>query len=94
VVRAQDSLTHVEETVYDVLWGPKRKGEQEEHRTVSMGYKVHHHRKGADIYHRKAAVYQVRGYAAALAVQRGEGKTWVLRTGTGVFSSPTGYLPQ
>lgn len=38
VVRAQDSLTHVEEAVYDVLWGPKRKGEQEEHRTVRMGY--------------------------------------------------------
>jgi hypothetical protein len=41
--------------------------------------------KGADIYHRKAAVYQVRGYAAAIAAQRREGKTWVLRTGTGVF---------
>jgi hypothetical protein len=41
--------------------------------------------KGADIYHRKAAVYQVRGYAAAIAAQRREGKAWVLRTGTGVF---------
>lgn len=38
IVKAQDSLTHVEEAVYDVLWGPKRKGEQEEHRTVRMGY--------------------------------------------------------
>ncbi|HEY6291046.1 MAG TPA: hypothetical protein VI455_05715 [Terriglobia bacterium] len=110
VMRAQDSLTHVEETVYDVLWGPKRKGDQpEEYRTVSMGYaelavkarvskrtiqsvvgRLIDKRfiaivKGADIYHRKAAVYQVRGYAAAMAVQRGEGKIWVLRTGTGVF---------
>ena len=109
VVLAQDSLTHVEETVYDVLWGPKRKGEQEEQRTVSMGYaelaaksrvskrtiqsvmgRLIDKRfitivKGADIYHRKAAVYQVRGYAAAIAAQRREGKAWVLRTGTGVF---------
>jgi predicted transcriptional regulator len=109
VVRAQDSLTHVEEAVYDVLWGPKRKGEQEEHRTVTMGYaelaakarvskrtiqnvvarliekKFITIAKGADIYHRKAAVYQVRGYAAVIAAQRGEGKTWVLQTGRGVF---------
>jgi hypothetical protein len=99
----------VEETVYDVLWGPKRKGEQEEHRTVSMGYaelaakarvskrtiqnvvarliekKFITIVKGADIYHRQAAVYQVRGYAAALAAQRREGKIWVLQTGRGVF---------
>jgi hypothetical protein len=39
----------------------------------------------ADIYHRKPAVYQVRGYVAALTIQRAEGKTWILRTGNGVF---------
>src|SRR4029450_12209006 len=90
VVRAQDSLTHVEEAVYDVLWGPKRKGELEEHRLVRMGYaelaaksrvskrtiqtvvdRLIDKRfitiaKRADIYHRGATGYQVRGYAALM----------------------------
>ena len=109
VVMAQDSLTHVEEAVYDVLWGPKRKADQEEHRTVRKGYaelasksrvskrtiqsvvdRLIEKRfitivEPADIYHRKPTVYLVRGYAAVLAAQRAEGKTWVLRTGRGVF---------
>src|SRR5215831_19191273 len=38
VLNAQDALTHVEEAVYDILWGPKRKGEQEEYRLTRMGY--------------------------------------------------------
>jgi predicted transcriptional regulator len=35
---AQDALTHVEESVYDVLWGVKKKAEQETHRLAQMGY--------------------------------------------------------
>jgi hypothetical protein len=31
-------MTHIEEGVYDVLWGPKRSGEPEQHRIVKMGY--------------------------------------------------------
>jgi DNA-binding MarR family transcriptional regulator len=35
---AQDALTHVEESVYDALWGVKKKAEQETHRLAQMGY--------------------------------------------------------
>jgi hypothetical protein len=37
VERAQDALTHVEEAVYDALWGPK-KPNPEPHRLAQMGY--------------------------------------------------------
>ena len=37
IQRAQDALTHVEEAVYDALWGSKKK-EHENQRLVQMGY--------------------------------------------------------
>jgi hypothetical protein len=39
IVRAQDVLTHVEEAVYDILWGSKKRSEDaEEDRLTRMGY--------------------------------------------------------
>ena len=38
IVNAQDALTHVEEAVYDVLWGVKKKAEHETHRLAQIGY--------------------------------------------------------
>src|SRR6516225_2798006 len=35
---AQDALTHVEEAVYDALWGSNKKPEQEQHRLTQIGY--------------------------------------------------------
>jgi hypothetical protein len=37
IQRAQDALTHAEESVYDVLWGPKNQN-KDAHRFASMGY--------------------------------------------------------
>src|SRR5690349_10407202 len=37
IERAQDALTHVEESVYDALWGPKNQI-KESHRSVQIGY--------------------------------------------------------
>jgi len=39
ILRAQDALTHVEEAVYDILWGSKKRNEEgEEERLAQMGY--------------------------------------------------------
>jgi predicted transcriptional regulator len=38
ITDAQQALTHVEEAVYDVLWGPKKKGELETCRLAQVGY--------------------------------------------------------
>jgi hypothetical protein len=38
ISQAQDALTHVEEAVYDALWGPKKKEAAENHRLAQMGY--------------------------------------------------------
>ena len=37
IVQAQDAMTHVEEAVYDALWGPK-KSSSEPYRRAQMGY--------------------------------------------------------
>jgi len=37
IVLAQDALTHSEESVYDVLWGPKNQN-RDDHRLTSIGY--------------------------------------------------------
>jgi hypothetical protein len=37
IQQAQDALTHVEEAVYDALWGPKKK-DGEPYRLSQMGY--------------------------------------------------------
>jgi DNA-binding MarR family transcriptional regulator len=106
---AQDALTHVEEAVYDALWGVKKKGEPETDRLAQMGYaelsgrsrvskrtiqsvidrlidkgfiEIH---EPADISSRKPTVYRVLSYGAVLKRTRETGRSWVVRTGRGVF---------
>ena len=109
IERAQDALTHVEEAVYDALWGPKRTAAPEPFRLSQIGYSELAKRSrvskrsiqsvidrlvekrfieidtAADITTRKPTIYRVLGYAAVLKFLRDSGRTFVVRTGRGVF---------